>query len=198
MSRCTVGARISRARIRRIRWERSAQRAAMLEYTFGLMKEAAAVNDADRQGARIGAVTADLKPKGNAGDDGGKSAQASECRQYEAVNRLSRTRLSRKSGTATWSREKPGASALLYIDLHLVHEVTSPQAFDGLRRRGLKVRRPDLTIATTDHSTPTTPRGLPILDHGRRGAGRSAGKELQRFRHSSATALKANSRALST
>jgi 3-isopropylmalate/(R)-2-methylmalate dehydratase large subunit len=45
-----------------------------------------------------------------------------------------------------------------------VHEVTSPQAFDGLRRRGLKVRRPDLTVATTDHSTPTTPRGLPILD----------------------------------
>ncbi len=60
--------------------------------------------------------------------------------------------------------ESPGAPALLYIDLHLVHEVTSPQAFEGLRRRGLKVRRPDLTIATTDHSTPTTPRGFPILD----------------------------------
>ena len=42
--------------------------------------------------------------------------------------------------------------------------MTSPQAFDGLRQRGLKVRRPDLTIATTDHSTPTTPRSLPILD----------------------------------
>ncbi len=60
--------------------------------------------------------------------------------------------------------DQPGAPALTYIDLHLVHEVTSPQAFDGLRRRGLKVRRPDLTIATTDHSTPTTPRSLPILD----------------------------------
>ncbi len=60
--------------------------------------------------------------------------------------------------------EQPGAPALLYIDLHLVHEVTSPQAFDGLRRRGMKVRRPDLTIATADHSTPTTPRSLPILD----------------------------------
>jgi len=58
----------------------------------------------------------------------------------------------------------PGAPALLYIDLHLVHEVTSAQAFDGLRARGLKVRRPDLTFATTDHSTPTTPRNLPILD----------------------------------
>jgi len=58
----------------------------------------------------------------------------------------------------------PGAPALLYIDLHLVHEVTSAQAFDSLRARGLKVRRPDLTFATTDHSTPTTPRNLPILD----------------------------------
>jgi 3-isopropylmalate/(R)-2-methylmalate dehydratase large subunit len=60
--------------------------------------------------------------------------------------------------------EKAGAPSLLFIDLHLVHEVTSPQAFDGLRRRGLKVRRPDLTQATTDHSTPTTPRSQPIFD----------------------------------
>src|ERR1700684_3348319 len=60
--------------------------------------------------------------------------------------------------------QREGEPALLYVDLHLVHEVTSPQAFDGLRKRGLKVRRPDLTIGTTDHSTPTTPRGLPILD----------------------------------
>jgi 3-isopropylmalate/(R)-2-methylmalate dehydratase large subunit len=60
--------------------------------------------------------------------------------------------------------EQPGAPAMLYIDLHLVHEVTSPQAFAGLRERGLKVRRPDLTIATVDHSIPTTPRSLPIVD----------------------------------
>ena len=60
--------------------------------------------------------------------------------------------------------QREGAPALLYIDLHLVHEVTSPQAFDGLRKRGLRVRRPDRTIATTDHSTPTTPRGLPVID----------------------------------
>jgi 3-isopropylmalate/(R)-2-methylmalate dehydratase large subunit len=57
-----------------------------------------------------------------------------------------------------------GAPALLYIDLHLIHEVTSPQAFDGLRARGLKVRRPDLTLATTDHSVPTTDWSLPIVD----------------------------------
>src|SRR5271163_2049804 len=59
---------------------------------------------------------------------------------------------------------REGAPALLFIDLHLVHEVTSPQAFEGLRARGIKVRRPDLTIATTDHSTPTTPRSFPIID----------------------------------
>lgn len=60
--------------------------------------------------------------------------------------------------------ERPGAPTLLYIDLHLVHEVTSPQAFSGLRERGLKVRRPDLTLGTTDHSIPTYNRSLPILD----------------------------------
>ncbi len=60
--------------------------------------------------------------------------------------------------------ERDGAPTLLYIDLHLVHEVTSPQAFSGLRDRGLKVRRPDLTIGTTDHSIPTHDRSLPILD----------------------------------
>ncbi|HET6343292.1 MAG TPA: aconitase family protein, partial [Myxococcota bacterium] len=47
--------------------------------------------------------------------------------------------------------------AVLYIDLHLIHEVTSPQAFEVLRQRGLGVRRPDRTVATMDHSTPTTP-----------------------------------------
>jgi len=60
--------------------------------------------------------------------------------------------------------EQPGTPTLLFIDLHLVHEVTSPQAFQGLRERGLKVRRPDLTIATADHSIPTIDRSLPILD----------------------------------
>ncbi len=60
--------------------------------------------------------------------------------------------------------QQPGAPALLFIDLHLAHEVTSPQAFQELRDRGLKVRRPDLTIATMDHSTPTTSRDLPVLD----------------------------------
>jgi 3-isopropylmalate/(R)-2-methylmalate dehydratase large subunit len=60
--------------------------------------------------------------------------------------------------------EQEGAPAVLYIDLHLVHEVTSPQAFTGLRQRGLKVRRPDKTLATMDHIIPTTPIEVPIAD----------------------------------
>jgi 3-isopropylmalate/(R)-2-methylmalate dehydratase large subunit len=58
----------------------------------------------------------------------------------------------------------PGMPSVMAVDLHLVHEVTSPQAFDTLRERGLRVRRPDLTVATVDHSIPTTDRTLPILD----------------------------------
>ncbi len=53
---------------------------------------------------------------------------------------------------------------LLYIDLHLIHEVTSPQAFEGLRLAGRGVRRPDLCVATVDHNVPTTDRSLPIVD----------------------------------
>src|SRR5919201_5028872 len=52
-------------------------------------------------------------------------------------------------------REAPGEPALLYVDLHLVHEVTSAQAFEGLRLAGRRVRRPDLTLATMDHNVPT-------------------------------------------
>src|ERR671930_283083 len=61
-------------------------------------------------------------------------------------------------------REAPGEPPLLYIDLHLVHEVTSPQAFDGLRLAGRRVRRTDLTIATMDHNTPTWPLDQPVTD----------------------------------
>jgi 3-isopropylmalate/(R)-2-methylmalate dehydratase large subunit len=65
--------------------------------------------------------------------------------------------------------ETPATPGVLYVDLHLVHEVTSPQAFAGLRAAGRRVRRPDRTIATMDHSTPTTPRDagggvIPVLD----------------------------------
>ena len=67
-----------------------------------------------------------------------------------------------------WERhlvhQDPDAPAILYIDLHLVHEVTSPQAFEGLRAKGLKVRRPMRTLATMDHSTPTSALSLPLVD----------------------------------
>ncbi len=61
-------------------------------------------------------------------------------------------------------RSAPGEPDLIYIDLHLVHEVTSPQAFDGLRLAGRHVRRPDLTVATEDHNVPTADIDQPIAD----------------------------------
>ena len=61
-------------------------------------------------------------------------------------------------------RHGHGEPDLLYIDLHLVHEVTSPQAFDGLRLENRRVRRPDLTVATADHNVPTTGLDLPLAD----------------------------------
>jgi 3-isopropylmalate/(R)-2-methylmalate dehydratase large subunit len=61
--------------------------------------------------------------------------------------------------------DEAGAPTVLGIDLHLVHEVTSPQAFSGLRERGLRVRHPERTVATADHSVPTHDRSLPILDN---------------------------------
>ena len=60
--------------------------------------------------------------------------------------------------------EEPGQPTVLYVDLHLVHEVTSPQAFDGLRMSGRKVRRPDLTVSVADHNTPTWELTRPVED----------------------------------
>jgi 3-isopropylmalate/(R)-2-methylmalate dehydratase large subunit len=77
-----------------------------------------------------------------------------------------------------WDRhvvvQEPDSPAILYIDLHLVHEVTSPQAFQGLRRKGLRVRRPDRTLATMDHSTPTTALDFLAVDE-------MAGKQLSQL-----------------
>ncbi|HEX4413257.1 MAG TPA: 3-isopropylmalate dehydratase large subunit, partial [Lacipirellulaceae bacterium] len=60
--------------------------------------------------------------------------------------------------------DEPGRQTILYIDLHLVHEVTSPQAFESLRLTGRTVRRPERTLSTVDHNVPTTDRSLPIVD----------------------------------
>src|SRR4029077_6495010 len=73
-------------------------------------------------------------------------------------------------------RAAAGEPALLYIDLHLVHEVTSPQAFDGLRASGRGVRRPYLKIATVDQHVPTTSRPAPIEDP-------IAAKQIETLRH---------------
>ena len=78
-----------------------------------------------------------------------------------------------------------GEPDLLYIDLHLVHEVTSPQAFDGLRLAGRPVRRPDLTLATEDHNVPT----LDVLAPDRR-----RGRRARRSRRCAATAPSSASR----
>ena len=83
-------------------------------------------------------------------------------------------------------RSAAGEPDLLYIDMHLVHEVTSPQAFDGLRLAGRPVRRPDLTLATEDHNVPTD-YTLPSAQLDRRPGqphpGRDAAQELRRVRH---------------
>ncbi|MDP6273417.1 MAG: aconitase family protein, partial [Dehalococcoidia bacterium] len=60
-------------------------------------------------------------------------------------------------------QEEEGKPSLLYIDLHLIHEVTSPQAFEGLRLVDRKVRRPDLVLAVADHDVPTTPRDTEVI-----------------------------------
>src|SRR6185369_3349239 len=60
--------------------------------------------------------------------------------------------------------EAPGEASVIYIDRHLVHEVTSAQAFEGLRAAGRKARRPDLTLAVADHNVPTTDRSGGITD----------------------------------
>jgi 3-isopropylmalate/(R)-2-methylmalate dehydratase large subunit len=84
-----------------------------------------------------------------------------------------------------WSRhvvaQEAEAPAVLYVDLHLVHEVTSPQAFEGLREKGLKVRRPDRTVATMDHSTPTRGLSLSLADEMAARQIRQLGRNCQEF-----------------
>src|SRR5688572_23887790 len=83
-----------------------------------------------------------------------------------------------------WDRhvvlEKPGEPALLYVDLHLVHEVTSAQAFEGLRLAGRKVRRPDRTLATADHNVPTDPNERTSLEAIRDALSRKQVETLER------------------
>ena len=80
-------------------------------------------------------------------------------------------------------REMPDGSALLYIDRHLVHEVTSPQAFEGMRHAGRRLRRPELTFSTMDHNVPTTEDRLDIEDPISRAQVEALAKKLQGFRN---------------
>ena len=80
------------------------------------------------------------------------------------ANHMAPRTLSQKVWDRHLVRSAEGEPDLLYIDLHLVHEVTSPQAFDGLRMAGRPVRRPDLTVAIEDHNIPTENIDQPIAD----------------------------------
>ena len=157
-SRCTARRPTSRDKNKANPFGAIGSVAAMLEYSFGLKEEAAAVNRAVETVLEFGPGHRGFETSRKARDDIGSGGRCSAA-QYE-----DRAPSSKKSGTTTSWPSSPARRRCLYVDLHLVHEVTSPQAFAGLRQRGLKVRRPDHTIATADHSTPTTPRSLPILD----------------------------------
>ncbi|HEV2139694.1 MAG TPA: aconitase family protein, partial [Candidatus Dormibacteraeota bacterium] len=93
----------------------------------------------------------DRSASGNARLSRASSQDAPEDRRSQASPRT----LAQKLWDAHVVRTAPGEPDILFVDLHLVHEVTSPQAFEGLRMAGRHVRRPDLTVATMDHNVPT-------------------------------------------
>ena len=93
---------------------------------------------------------------------------------------------------------EPGKQTILYIDLQLVHEVTSAQAFEGLRLAGRKVRRPERTVATVDHNVPTTDRSLPIVDPISKKSIDTLAAELPGVRHSPVRHPRRRTRASST
>ena len=93
---------------------------------------------------------------------------------------------------------EPGKQTILYIDLQLVHEVTSAQAFEGLRLAGRKVRRPERTVATVDHNVPTTDRCLPIARPDLEAADRHAAEQLPASSASGFTTCTTRTRASST
>src|ERR1700758_1278999 len=101
-------------------------------------------------------------------DDGRNEKFRPMCRgnspQVKTTNRMAPRTLFEKIWDAHLVREIPGQPSIIYIDRHLIHEGTSPQAFAGLKAAGRKVRRPELTFAVMDHSVSTKNRLLPVLD----------------------------------
>ena len=106
--------------------------------------------------------------------------------------------LSEKVWDAHVVRAAEGEPDLLFIDLHLVHEVTSPQAFDGLRQAGRPVRRPDLTLATEDHNTPDAEHRPADRRPGVAHPGRHAAQATRRVRRPPSTASATSTRASCT
>src|SRR6266581_1865448 len=114
----------------------------------------------DRTGRRQAACDDAVDRGGQACQTEGHGAQTGRAGACTGVTRT----LFDRVWEAHVVRELAGGVALLYVDLHLVHEVTSPQAFAGLKREKRSVRRPELTLATVDHNVPTGDRSLPIAD----------------------------------
>ena len=121
-------------------------RRAKLYYLRGRTGKAARI--AERRDDRPAKAAAARRPRPRVGRRAGGGQEHDRCR----------ARCSRRSGTPISSTQQPDGTCLLYIDRHLVHEVTSPQAFEGLRLTGRKVRRPDATLAVPDHNVPTSDR----------------------------------------
>ena len=147
-----------------------ASAAMLLRLTAGMEKEAAEVDHAIEVALASGARTRDLAGPGDACSPLTRWARRSKTPwRRSAIGGIptmpfnSRT-LFDKVWDAHVVHTLDDGRTLLYIDRHLVHEVTSPQAFEGLRLAGRPVRRPDLTFATVDHNVPTTARHLPITD----------------------------------
>ena len=114
-----------------------------------------------------------------------RSHASSEARAWQ--NQSMSSTPARTLSEKVWDRHVvhhvEGEPDLLYIDLHLVHEVTSPQAFDGLRLAGRTVRRPDLTVATMDHNVPTEDIDQPVADPISRKQMEVLAAQLRRVRH---------------
>src|SRR6478609_9377806 len=108
------------------------------------------------------------RTKGRGFQDSDVASRSSVAHALEQANAARRDEMGGTLAEKVWDahvvRRAEGEPDLLYIDLHLLHEVTSPQAFDGLRLAGRQVRRPDLTLATEDHNVPTVDWDKPIAD----------------------------------
>ena len=173
-SRCTARRPTSPARTSPTRSARSAASRCCCATRRGWTREADAVDAATREVLAHGLRPADLARPGDTpvGHDRdrrrGRARGDRRTRAPLGVSRRLRGSVARTLLDKLWDAHVvdtlDGGRDLLYIDLHLIHEVTTPQAFEGLRLAGRQVRRPDLTVATLDHNVSTGPRHLPMAD----------------------------------